>query len=88
MTVIVMQREVETVTTEWQEVYFQPKDINALLPYHSPNEVKDIIRAGPEHPDYEYISKVLINDHHRSLQGVLLNITESKNVLASHIEAL
>ena len=88
MTVIVIQREVETVTSEWQEVYFTAKDINALLPYHSPNEVKDILNMGPDHPDYEYISKTLINDHHRALQGVVMSVSEKKNVLASRIETL
>jgi len=88
VSIIVIQREVETVTSEFQEVYFTSKDINALLPYHSLNEVKDILAMGPEHPDYDYISKTLINDHHRALQGVVLSVSEKKNVIASRIETL
>lgn len=88
MTVVIVQREVETITTEWQEVYFNDTDLMALFPYHSVNEIRDIIRFGSDHPDYDYVTKTLVNDHHKSLKGTLLNIKEDKRIIAAHVEAL
>lgn len=87
MSLIIVHREVETTTTEFQEVYFTTADINALFPYHSFNEVCDIVRM-KDHPDNQWITDRILNDHHKNLQGTLIDLSEHKSVKSARIDIL
>ena len=82
---ITVQREVETVTTEFQEVYFKLQDINCLFPYKSAEEVKMILQM-EEHPEHKMVRDTLINDNHHALTGILIDMAERTKTVAARIE--
>lgn len=82
---LIVMRDVEIVTTEFQEVYFTNADLNALFPHHSVNEIKDILQMA-DHPDYRYVTTTIMNDHHRNIKGILNNLSEVKKTLNATIE--